>query len=145
MGLDRKTRITLSLLGVVLVFVWARALRPKPGLPVRPTADAAAPATNALLQKEKPAAAPAGEPGWKGSPFLIDRGGSPKPGARIPGNGEEQILLQGILWDPGAPTAILNNRVMGVGDRIGRWQVSEIRKDQVILTDGLSTRVLRAE
>lgn len=56
-----------------------------------------------------------------------------------------EILLQGILWDPAAPTAILNNRCVARGDRVGRWEVEEIRRDQVVLSDGSETRVLRPE
>ncbi len=141
MGLNRKSIIALSLLGILLVFVWTRALGPKPGSPARPSAEAFAP-VSAPPQTEKPAAVPAGQPGWKGSPFLVDRGGL-KPGTQTDGTGEAEIFLQGILWDPGAPTAILNNRVMGVGDRIGRWEVKEIQKDQVVVSDGASTRSLR--
>ena len=81
-----------------------------------------------------------GEEEWKESPFLSDRNNPKLSGGRSDPSGEKEILLQGILWDPGAPTAILNNRVMGVGDRLGRWEVQEIRKDRVILSDGSSTR-----
>lgn len=86
-----------------------------------------------------------GEPEWGESPFLAERGGSKQSESRAPGSGEEQLLLQGVLWDLKAPTAIINNRCVARGDHVGRWEVKEIRKSQVVLSDGSATRVLRAE
>ena len=85
-----------------------------------------------------------GEPEWGENPFLSERN-SPKPDEAAEGSPEEVILLQGVLWDPKAPTAIINNRVISKGDPVGRWEVEEIQKDQVVLSDGSETRVLRAE
>ena len=82
---------------------------------------------------------------WGESPFLADRGTAAPSDAVSPNAAEEQIMLQGILWDPKAPTAIVNNRVVAPGDRLGRWEVKEIRKDQVILSDGASSRVLQTQ
>jgi hypothetical protein len=81
---------------------------------------------------------------WRDSPFLVERN-APRF-VEIPDNSAEQeIQLQGILWDPQAPTAILNNRVVSPGDSLGRWEVVEIQKTQVVLSDGSTTRTLRAE
>ena len=115
MGLDRKSLITLAVVGLLL--------------------------TPAL---ERKASAGPGEEGWKESPFLAERGGLKAAGVAGTASSEEEISLQGILWDPGAPTAILSNRVVSVGDRLGVWQVMEIRKDRVILSDGSSTREISA-
>lgn len=77
-----------------------------------------------------PAGAHGEEAVWKESPFLAERGSKPdsKPG---PGRGTLQV--QGILWDPEAPTAIVDGRVIGVGDSVGSWKVAEIRKDNLLL------------
>ncbi len=81
---------------------------------------------------------------WGESPFLIDRN-APRSTEIPPNSAEQEIRLQGILWDPQAPTAIVNNRVVGQGDSLGRWEVVEIQKTQVVLSDGSTTRTLRAE
>ena len=81
---------------------------------------------------------------WKESPFLAERGG-PKSAVTGESAGLEGFTLKGILWDPQAPTAILNDRVVGVGERVGNWKVMEIRKDRVILSDGLTTREISAQ
>ena len=83
------------------------------------------------------------EEGWGESPFLIERNAPQSPD--LPGQPREQeVRLQGILWDPEAPTAIVNNRVVAVGDQVDRWEVMEIRKDRVFLSDGTSTRELQS-
>lgn len=139
MEINRKTLIALVALGILLVLVWARALgvKPKPPAGVSPPAEVSSPASG------RPGVVSA-NPGWKESPFLTDRAG-PSPARAFVESKNEEVVLQGILWDPRAPTVILNNCVMGVGDRTGRWEVREIRKDQVILSDGVSTRTLRSE
>ena len=81
---------------------------------------------------------------WKESPFLADRGG-PKPAAGETGPVEEKFVLKGILWDPQAPSAIVNDRVVSAGDSLGRWQVTKIQKNQVTLSDGTTTQDLRAQ
>ena len=81
---------------------------------------------------------------WGDSPFIAERGGS-KGRVSSSASVEENLLLQGILWDPKAPTAIVNNRVVGAGDRVGSWSVVEVRKEEVVLSDGSNRRVLRSE
>lgn len=89
-------------------------------------------------------AAPASAEGeWGENPFLIERNTPRAP--ELPENpGKQEVQLQGILWDPEAPTAIINNRVVAVGDQVDRWEVMEIRKDRVFLSDGTSTRELQS-
>jgi hypothetical protein len=102
------------------------------------------PALCALLAAGGPAAAAFADEEWKENPFLIERN-APRF-VEIPDNSAEQeIRLQGILWDPQVPTAIVNNRVVSQGDSLGRWELVEIQKDRVILSDGSTTRTLRAE
>lgn len=109
----------------------------KPGL-------ALLPALCALMAEGSYAAPVFADEEWRDSPFLVERN-TPRF-VEIPDNSAEQeIQLQGILWDPQAPTAIVNNRVVGQGDSLGRWEVVEIQKTQVVLSDGSTTRTLRAE
>jgi len=54
-----------------------------------------------------------------------------------------QLGLQGIMWDAENPKAIISNRIVGVGDSVGDNTIIEIKKNRVILTDGVSTFELR--
>lgn len=74
---------------------------------------------------------------WGDSPFQIDR--------RLSGQAQEGSdgwVLSGILWDSRIPSAVVNNRLVAVGDTLDQWQVMEIRKKQVVLSDGKTTKVL---
>ena len=44
--------------------------------------------------------------------------------------------LNGILWDPQNPTAVMSGQVVKIGSQLQKWKVIEIRKDRVILNDG---------
>ncbi|MFC1806990.1 hypothetical protein ACFL0T_01290 [Candidatus Omnitrophota bacterium] len=51
--------------------------------------------------------------------------------------------LEGIVWDPQRPQAIINGTVVEAGDSIGQNKVLEIREDFVIINDGKESRELR--
>jgi len=46
------------------------------------------------------------------------------------------LNLSGIMWNKRKPLAIINNKVVKVGDRAGGNIVVEIKVDRVILSDG---------
>jgi hypothetical protein len=54
-----------------------------------------------------------------------------------------RLYLSGILWDEKDPTAIINDRIVGIGDRFGVYSVVNIKQDRVILNDGFSDFELR--
>jgi len=78
---------------------------------------------------------------WGDNPFLIER----RIALPAEAAGPTDPILSGILWDPEFPSAVVNSRVVAVGDSLGPWQVLEIRKKEVILSDGVNTKVLRVE
>ena len=50
------------------------------------------------------------------------------------GGGAASLFLGGILWDPrGDSLALLNGEEVRVGDMVGGYAVTEIRRDAVIL------------
>lgn len=147
-SLSSKQKIILAILGVTMVVVWTRALRAPSGRPSSPQPGAGVPEVAALLPEEPPQAVPAAAEfpaGWKDNPFLIERSAAPtgdlSGGVRTPAD----AVLTGILWDPNRPSAVVNNRVVGVGDSVGPWTVAEIRRDRVILSDGTRTKTLEVE
>lgn len=55
------------------------------------------------------------------------------------------MLLSGILWDEKNPSAIINGRIVGIGDKVDGNTVVSIKQDSVILNDGISDFILRLE
>lgn len=43
--------------------------------------------------------------------------------------------LEGIVWDPENPKAIINGAIVGVGDKIKDYTIIHIKRDGVILRD----------
>lgn len=142
--MTRQQKILLSVLGPILAVVWGRALLGRPG--AHPTISAG-PRPSSLLSEPAPAGpVPASDgPEWGRDPFLSDprRGKGPAPSSGEPVE-ESDIVLNGILWDSKVPSAILNNKVVGRGDRLKGWEVTEIQKDHVVLSDGSETKILTA-
>lgn len=151
MGFSGKQKMILGLLGLVLVLVWGRALitgRPRRAGPRKQTETARPLARPAAGKPVTAPTVPAHEvpPGWGESPFLSGRNASSGDGGTVGSpSGERRYELNGILWDPQRPSAIINNQVVSVGDRLRGWQVMEIRKDRVVLSDGATTRELTVE
>jgi len=46
--------------------------------------------------------------------------------------------ITGILWDENSPQAIINGKVVSIGDKVGANMVIDIKQDGVILNDGFS-------
>jgi len=55
----------------------------------------------------------------------------------------QEHVLMGIVWDEKMPRCVINNRIVGVGDEVAGKRVKEIRRDRVILSDGLKEVELR--
>ena len=45
--------------------------------------------------------------------------------------------LQGVLWDQNHPTAIINGQIVAVGDKMNGNRVVDIKRDRVILNNGV--------
>lgn len=86
------------------------------------------------------------DPGGHRDPFvpLVRDGrlvGMVKPGGSA---GPSQPTLYGILWDPkGQSIALINDGEAKLGDTIAGYQVKEIRKDAVVLSNGGEALVLQ--
>ena len=53
--------------------------------------------------------------------------------------------LQGILYDPTHPSAIVDGKTVFVGSRVGGFRVTAISKSGVTLKNGTETKVLRLD
>lgn len=54
-----------------------------------------------------------------------------------------ELLLKGIIWDPDKPSAIINERAVGIGDVIAGFKVTQITQDSVILENEKSKLELK--
>ena len=55
------------------------------------------------------------------------------------------VDLEGIAWSESEPFALLNGQVIGVGEFIRAYQVSDIQRDHVILEQDEDRILLRLE
>jgi len=67
----------------------------------------------------------------------------PAPVVKSAGSVSERLILNGIIWDPKDPKAVINNTIVEVGDKINGFEVVEIDELKVIVNDGSGGLVLR--
>jgi len=56
-----------------------------------------------------------------------------------------EVRLDGITYNEGGSTAIINGDVVREGSEIGKLTVKEIRREEVTLTDGIEDHILTVE
>lgn len=69
---------------------------------------------------------------WGRSPFVFQTGET-----------EAGLVLNGIAWDEVSPKAIINDQIVGVGDRIAGQTVVSIAPTGVTLSSGAQETVLK--
>lgn len=147
---DSKQKIILMVLGIVLVFVWTRALIARP-VYRRTLASVSSPRSLPMpvYVKVEPVQKPMIQE-WKRDPFASSPGtqapaaesDDPPAAGAVSGTG---LRLQGILWDARKPAALINDEMIESGSVIAGWKVIEIHQDRVLLSDGKSTQTLHLE
>ncbi|MFC1674541.1 hypothetical protein ACFL1K_01410 [Candidatus Omnitrophota bacterium] len=143
-----KKRIEIlitSVLGVIFILAWARTIgmirrraRPAP----QPSAAVSVPvgAVEGSLAVSAVDTVKAAEQEVKGLNWM-----------RCPFSGKIyasetdslDLKLSGIVWDELNPQALINARIVGVGDQIGGYSVVEIQQNKVILNDGKDNLILK--
>ena len=53
------------------------------------------------------------------------------------------LSLEGILWDENNSRAVINGRIVGVGDKVGGSIVVDIKQDKVVVNNGFQNFELR--
>ena len=56
-----------------------------------------------------------------------------------------QLVLDGIMWDDKSPKVMINNIIAGIGDKIGKNTVIDIKPGHVTINDGTKNITLRLE
>jgi hypothetical protein len=65
--------------------------------------------------------------------------------AAEPSTAASPLKLQGIVFNPRRPSALINGRVMFVGDRVRDLRITAIHPDDVVLAGANRTNVLSLE
>ena len=146
MSKSQQQAALLGVLVVVMIGVYARALKPSHHADAPPSEPASQEPPAASVEEGQAEAAEllplptqraaqrerAAQLGWTRDPFTHGAGVGLAGG----------FALSGILWDATAPIAMVNGQMVGVGDTIEGYRVTEIRIDRVVLSDGQQTHEL---
>lgn len=73
---------------------------------------------------------------WQRSPFIE---------AKVSVTGLYKLTLNGIVWDEENPRAIINGQIVSVGDVMEGITIVEIKKDGVVLNDGVKNFEVKIE
>ena len=71
---------------------------------------------------------------WGRNPFLLREAGPQQTAG---------LTLNGIAWDEKSPRAVINDRIVGAGDKIEGMEIIRVEPERVILSDGLNEFELR--
>ena len=142
-----KQKITLMVLGIVLVVVWTRALTSRPVYRQR----LAPPSFHSSANRPVSTAPAVEKPSvlkWRRDPFALLGAISSEPLSTVqktavsPKSGGSSFRLEGIVWDSRRPTALINGTMVEVGSSIAGWKVIEIQENRVIISDGRTTKTI---
>jgi hypothetical protein len=173
-GLGLTLPVALAALALLLAFmVWQLAQRQSPVramTPPPPVPQEKAEATPAAIPGDVAAAAPASVP----APVTVPApepasapvaAASPTPASAQPPPAASQtpvtpnpapmvepvapkpppLRLQGIVFNPARPSAVINGRTVFIGDRIGEQRVLAIDRESATLAGGGQTNILSLE
>ena len=133
--MDRDKQNAILLGGVVLIVaaIWVRGLTVPVGRRQAPS-GIVTPAAGS-----RPIGAPVARgrttfSGWGRNPFTL--AGELTEGVR-------GLVLEGIVWDEERPLAVINDRVVGVGDTLRQGRIVTITQTEVFLEDNAETFSLR--
>ena len=141
-----RTHLTLALAALaaaVLYNVWYFVLRPSAAAVSRPAAEqpllgaavpsrAGAVALDPLTVPAPPPVDLASAPSWRRDPFLF--GDETRDAARPVLQAQAPVLpvVRTILYSASRRLAIVDGRIVGVGDAVGDYTVAGIEKDAVV-------------
>jgi hypothetical protein len=144
----RRSHLTLALAALaaaVLYNVWYFVLRTTGPAASRPAlerpldgppgqAPGAVAARDPLSIPAPPAVDLASAPSWRRDPFLFgDETRAVAPPA-VPAPVPARPMVRTILYSAGRRLAIVNDRIVGIGEAVGSYTVADIEKDAVVFT-----------
>jgi len=134
---EKKIKIVLVFLIVTAVFIWSkgcqRASAPKTSLDASQSFLNQAEMSSLLAMNQGPKSSSRSVyPAWGRNPFVLET-------AQNAG----KLILNGILWDDEKPQALIGDHIVSKGDSIGSSIVVDIKKDSVILNNGIEDLELK--
>jgi hypothetical protein len=144
MGLVLPATLT-TILAVGLFSLWhlnqdAHAPAAPMTQPPQARSKAAEPSRTAAANAVRPTpASPAGNamvPARANTPAVVAAATPPKP---------DPLKLQGILFSPNRPSAMIGGKTVFVGDQLGEFHVAAIASDSATLISDTQTNVLKLE
>ena len=161
---------SIALLGLVLFWeisnkndrlvVAAKSPASTSASPATPAADPSVPANTATSPttatehnaaepvvpiKESALAQPAASSSNSNSPVAVADNGETNHSALVEPPALPPLKLQSIVYNPRRPSAMINGRVVFVGERMREYRVLAIHPDNVVLTGAGQTNVLSLE
>ena len=118
MGKNKRNLVVLGAVLLVVIWAWSPGTARKKG---NHTSFPEPPASDNIPRRVKSSFAE-----WGRNPFML------------PGELSESLrglMLDGIVWDDEKPYAIINNRVLGIGDAIGKSRITAITETAVTLEE----------
>jgi len=144
----RRTHLTLALAALaaaVLYNVWHFVLRPAAPAGTRPAVDqplvgrpgavpGAGAARDPLTIPAPPVIDLASAPAWRRDPFLFGDETRTVASPAVQAMAPARPAVRTILYSAARRLAIVNGRIVGVGDAVGGFTVADIEKGAVVFT-----------
>jgi len=144
--------IALAIIALLLLFLVWQWVQRKNSLTV--SAQQAVPATTPVQAAPPPAVAtqPTPEPPVANESATVTPAPVPEPEPAVPVRAPEPAAplpakpppprLQSIVFNPARPSAMINGRVVFLGDKVGDMRLTALDEESVTLTGGGQTNVL---
>ncbi len=127
---QQKLKIALPVLIVIMAFVWGPVItgsgsKPKSASNADPVAapQGGGAELMALARSNERKKARTSYTDWGRNPFVLSKD-------------TKASTLEGILWDEKNPKAIISGNIVGIGDRIGKGVIVDIKKNSVTVKVG---------
>jgi hypothetical protein len=138
----------LLLLGLLISWVWVQRHSSQAGVVVQTAAPAPPAETAAVKPTPAPAAVaatPPPAPELAPTPAAIPIP-SPEPVVVVPVEAppppKPALKLQGIVYNPLRPAAMISGKTLFIGDKTGEWRVTAIDQESATLVSASHTNVL---
>ncbi|MDP3804529.1 MAG: hypothetical protein Q8Q87_03135 [Candidatus Omnitrophota bacterium] len=129
-----KKKIILGLLTVIAIFVWVRGLHTGSRSKAKFVMDKEEAFPSIDFQKRQKSRT--SYEAWGRNPFTVTIG---------PSSESFELKLGGITYDAKGRCALINDKIVHVGEKVGDYRVIGINQDKVIVSDGAKDIELRLE
>jgi len=139
MDKQQKLKIVLPILAIVMAFVWGPVIlgggsKKKDQGSNNASSSGVSQVSHSdliiLARSSERKKAKTSYTEWGRNPFTLSA--SPKAS-----------VLEGILWDAQDPKAMINGRILGIGEKVGSGEITDIQRTSVTIKTGTKEKVYR--